>query len=351
MIVKNEEKTLARAIENASIYADEIVIVDTGSTDKTKLIASKFTDKIYDYKWKNDFADARNFSFDKAKSEYIMWLDGDDFVPFSVAEKIKEWKLSDKNEDVLMCSYALVYDENLKPSYSFLRERIVKNRPWLRWNDRVHEVIIPSGKISNYQDIIVYHGKQKPYTNRNLKIYQSMIKEGVTLSPRAMFYYARELYYNGYYKKAIKTFEKFLTEKDAFVENQIDACQIMCYCYELLGDKDKALACLFNSFKYSYPRGEVAYNIGRLLADNKQYKIACYWFELAIKQGGNIESGAFVDKNKTTLFPALELVVCYYKLGDINMSRHFHEVAKGFSPDDESVIANEQFFQNLDSNL
>ncbi len=63
MIVKNEEKVLGRVLESAKKFADEIIIVDTGSTDKTKDIARKYTDKIYDFKWIDDFAAARNYSF------------------------------------------------------------------------------------------------------------------------------------------------------------------------------------------------------------------------------------------------------------------------------------------------
>ena len=65
MIVKNEEKVLARCLECLKDIADETVIVDTGSSDDTKKIAAGYTDRIYDYEWKDDFADARNFAFGK----------------------------------------------------------------------------------------------------------------------------------------------------------------------------------------------------------------------------------------------------------------------------------------------
>lgn len=70
MIVKNEEDVLARCLESVKDVVDEIIIVDTGSTDKTKTIAKEFTDKVYDFKWVNHFAKARNFAFSKAKMDY-----------------------------------------------------------------------------------------------------------------------------------------------------------------------------------------------------------------------------------------------------------------------------------------
>ena len=80
MIVKDEERTLERCLNSVKSFINEIIIVDTGSKDKTKEIAKAFNAKIYDFKWINDFAAARNFSFRKATSDYILWLDGDDFI-------------------------------------------------------------------------------------------------------------------------------------------------------------------------------------------------------------------------------------------------------------------------------
>ena len=71
MIVKNEEKVLARCLDSIADLMDEIIIVDTGSSDNTKEIAKKYTDKIYDFAWIDDFSAARNYSFSKATKEYI----------------------------------------------------------------------------------------------------------------------------------------------------------------------------------------------------------------------------------------------------------------------------------------
>ena len=80
MIVKDEEKNLNNCLSSCSSLFDEIIIVDTGSTDRTKEIAKKYTNNIYDFKWCDDFSKARNYSFSKATKEYIMWLDADDII-------------------------------------------------------------------------------------------------------------------------------------------------------------------------------------------------------------------------------------------------------------------------------
>ena len=69
MIVKNESEVLARVLDVAQKFADEIVVVDTGSTDRTKEIAKKYTEQIYDFQWIDDFSAARNFSFSKATKD------------------------------------------------------------------------------------------------------------------------------------------------------------------------------------------------------------------------------------------------------------------------------------------
>ncbi len=80
MIVKNEEANIERCLKGIADYMDEIIIVDTGSSDRTKEIVQRFTDKIYDFTWINDFSAARNYSISKASNEYILVLDSDEFV-------------------------------------------------------------------------------------------------------------------------------------------------------------------------------------------------------------------------------------------------------------------------------
>ena len=78
MIVKNEAEILARCLDSLAGLMDEIIIVDTGSTDDTKEIARQYTDLVYDFSWCDDFAAARNFSFSKATKEYIYAPDADE---------------------------------------------------------------------------------------------------------------------------------------------------------------------------------------------------------------------------------------------------------------------------------
>ena len=80
MIIKDEEKLLDRFLKKVTKYVDEIIIVDTGSKDSSKIIAKAHTPFVYDFKWNDDFSKARNFSISKATKEWILWLDPDEYV-------------------------------------------------------------------------------------------------------------------------------------------------------------------------------------------------------------------------------------------------------------------------------
>lgn len=80
IIGKNEEKNIEKCLEPLSHYPFEIIYVDTGSTDRTKELAARYTDKIYDFEWIGDFSAARNFSLGKASHNYVLVLDCDEYL-------------------------------------------------------------------------------------------------------------------------------------------------------------------------------------------------------------------------------------------------------------------------------
>ena len=110
MIVKNEEEKLARCLDSVRQYVDEIVITDTGSTDRTKEIAAAYGAKIYDFEWCNDFSKARNFCIEHATGDLILMLDAD-----YVVESFPRDYILDFIKDKKMCGLAEIknhYYEN-----------------------------------------------------------------------------------------------------------------------------------------------------------------------------------------------------------------------------------------------
>jgi len=179
MIVKNEEEVLERCLNSLKGLMDEIIIVDTGSTDSTKEIAARYTDKIYDFSWCDDFAAARNFSFSKASMDFAMWLDADDV--FLEADKNAFIELKNSipdNVDVVMLRYHTAFDEEGKPVFSYYRERLIRKGTVSFWKGRVHEVIVHTGRVM-YSEVAVTHRSVKTgYNDRNLRIYEKQEKRG-----------------------------------------------------------------------------------------------------------------------------------------------------------------------------
>lgn len=141
MIVKNEERTLARCLDSVAGITDEIVIVDTGSSDRTMDIAAQYTNQVYTYEWKDDFAAARNESFAKATQEYILWLDADDVLLPSERAKLAVLKRSCRRRETaaVILNYTLAEGAEGSPLVTDRRLRLVKRDAGCRWHGRLHE--------------------------------------------------------------------------------------------------------------------------------------------------------------------------------------------------------------------
>lgn len=350
MIVKNEEVFLSRCLESVKNFVDEIIIVDTGSTDLTKFIAGQYTDKIYDFLWCDDFAKARNFAFSQASCKYVLWLDADDYVSPENLEKLINLRsrMALEDVDVFMLKYETAFDSQGNATFAFNRERILKNDGTFFWEGAVHEVITPHGKVENV-DIAIKHlkGDKKTDAKRNLKIYRKIIREGKKLTAREKYYYARELYYNQYYKKAIKVFNEFLDDKEGWIENNLGALEMIYFCKLALKDDKNILKILYVSFEFDTPRANFLCYIGDYFMLKNKFKQAIFWFENALKCEENYSNGAFVNPDFYNVYPALQLCVCYYNLGDIQKSKNYNDFVLTLNPQNGIAIENDMFFKNV----
>lgn len=346
MIVKNEEIHLARCLDSVAGLIDEIIIVDTGSTDRTVEIASAYTEKVYTYLWKDDFSDARNYSFSKAAMDYCMWMDADDILEEKEKDKFLKLKQSLAPDiDMVMMKYHTAFDEAGAPSFSYYRERWIRNGAQYRWVGAVHEVIPLNGKIL-YSDIGLSHKKIGPgASDRNLKIYRKQLDKGEHLEPRQQYYYGRELYYHEEYEEAVSVFEQFLLSEGGWVENKIEACSICARCYEKLGQEQSALLTLLRSMSFDLPRAELCCEIGKYFLEHGSYYCAVYWYETALKMSKNEYSGGFVLPDCYDYIPFLQLCVCYDKLGDRKKAKEYNERAGACKPYSKAYLYNKQYFE------
>lgn len=343
MIVKNEEEVLERILLQAEKFADEIVIVDTGSTDNTKNIALKYTERVFDFKWCDDFSRARNFSFSKAIYEYIMWLDADDYIDDVDIQKILDLKASNSKYDIYMCKYATAFDSNQNTTFEYYRERIIKNSPRFRWHGFVHECIGLSGKIL-HTDIVIKHKKVKPTPKgRNLNIYKKHLAKGHHLNTRETFYYARELYFNDLLSESKTEFEKFLQMPNGYIPNIIDAHLMLARIFLQSDDYISAKNILIDSMKTSPPTSQICCVLGYIAEHNHDTDGAIFWYKCATLNPPDIKSGAFVERDYFDFIPFVSLSVLYYKSGNHDMFCHYHNLAKSLKPDDPIILQNEKY--------
>ena len=345
MIVKNEEEVLARCIDSVKDIVDEIIIVDTGSEDKTKEIASLYTNKVFDFQWKDDFSLARNYSFSKAKKDYILWLDADDIILEDDRIKLMELKESiDPDVDIVMMRYNVGFDESGNITMSYFRERLLKRIKNYIWKYPVHEYIELSGKVIN-SDISICHRKNKPNTDRNLKILKKIVSRHRNISPRNLYYYAKELYYNNKFEDAIKYYKKFFECETDWIDENISACYELAKCYKYTEDRGRELRALLKSFKYDLPRAEICCELGYFYKDKKEFNKAIFWFDTALRSNKINEVWSLVMHDYWGYIPSIELSVCYYQIGNVSMAIEYNNLASTYKPQDTAVLYNREFYE------
>ncbi|MEK6946672.1 MAG: glycosyltransferase [Nanoarchaeota archaeon] len=206
MIVKNEEKYLEQCLNSVKGIVDEIIIVDTGSTDKTKEIAKKFKAKVFDFKWGDDFSEARNESLKHATGEWILVLDADEFIDETGSEKIKkaiEHKGNMSGFQLEQRSYLENYFEGAYENKSNLEQvkkyyfyisnflaRLFKNRLGIYFKHRVHELVEDSMNEQKLEfrkeDIIIHHFgtlKERGLISSKVDMYSRMILHQIEEHP------------------------------------------------------------------------------------------------------------------------------------------------------------------------
>lgn len=175
LIVKNEEIHLPQVLANAKLFADEIVIVDTGSTDATKEIARQYTDRLIDFEWCDDFAKARNAGLAACQMDYVLWLDADDVIAEADSRRLRELVDGPKDWDVLMIPYHYGHDSEGRTTAFHFRERLFDRRLGMVFEFPVHECLrfLPDLRIGFTHEIkIVHHNlkRTEPSNVRNLRI-------------------------------------------------------------------------------------------------------------------------------------------------------------------------------------
>jgi pentatricopeptide repeat protein len=154
MIVKDEEDFLSPCLHSARDVVDEIVLVDTGSTDATLEIAHSFKAKVFQHEWKEDFSDARNVSLKHATSDWILFLDADEILDQKSAQMLPEILYRTEHFGFFFCIYNV--KENGFVSGRHYTVRLFRNQESIHFVGRIHEHISLMGTLA-YPGMSIYH--------------------------------------------------------------------------------------------------------------------------------------------------------------------------------------------------
>jgi len=344
MIVKNEEKTLDTCLASVKEVVDELIIVDTGSTDQTLCLAKGYTDHVHTFRWINDFSAARNFAFQKATMDFILTMDADDFFSSEDQDKLKQLKMTlPPSIDAVTMKCLAAFDESGHVLIDLRQVRLVKRNKQFKWHGAVHEYLEVDGNVF-HSDISVTHKRSHQNMDRNLLIYEDRLKQGISFTPRDLLYYANELFDHGDYQKAITTYLDFLKTDNPWLEDVRTAYGRIADCYAQLTDIDLAIHYSIKSIQLGSPRPEDGCRLGFFFLQKGAPEAAISCFKLATLVP-EVDYGGVIHHACSTWIPHLQLCICYSRQGEINKAYEHIMIAHSFCPNHALIAKNKSILE------
>ncbi len=314
MIVKNEEAILARCLDSIADLVEEVVIVDTGSTDRTRDIAARYTSRIYDFAWTDDFSAARNYAFSKAGMDYIYSADADEVLSPGNRERFRKMKASLLPEiEIVQMKYAnqlrfstvYNYDEEYRP-------KLFKRKRDFVWEAPIHETIRLTPVVYD-SDIVIDHVPRESHAKRDLDNFYRHCSAGYRLPKRLHTMYARELFLAGDVEdlsRAMPFFMASAADAGRDQEEIAEACCVVSRAARLAGDA-------ITFFKYASKViaeeacSEICCEMGHFYEDRQDLEEGAVWYYNAVYETSPILCVRSGNKE------GLEgLIRCYEGLGN-----------------------------------
>lgn len=328
MIVKNEEAVIGKCLESIHKQLDEIIVVDTGSSDQTIQIAESYGAKIYSYNWDDDFAAARNYSLEQATSDYILILDADEYFE---GDYDLQKELATAKDFYIFQIHNLLDNERY---FIHSAIRLFTNSPKLRYKNRLHEHLDLEGKQNQMKwskaaMSIQHTGYQnsaimdKDKNNRNLNL---MIRETKEHPNSYNFYNLGKAYMAiELYKESADCFAKALIGSDNQT-HQVDLLKKWGESLLQLKRSNEALEILYGAVKKYPEHTDVLYVLGEAYYDEKYLKdAASVWIECT-KLGNK---GDFISEGVADYLAYTQLAEVYKQ--EDNLAEAYKYVLKAIS--------------------
>lgn len=338
MIVKNEEEQIEKCLQSVVDVVDEVIIVDTGSNDRTKEICQAYKAKVYDFPWDGSFASARNFGIRQAKAKWIFWMDADE-----------ELEIFDRQswEDALNCKKQLMwavpilnyigeYPVDTVKAYHHVQWRIFRNGLGVKFVNNIHEQLdisdirVSPENIKKLPAVIHHYGymnaivEKKDKHQRNLTMLRKEAEQPV-YSAWIDYHLASEYYRN---KEYYKTFDQLNIAIRHFIqEGKIPPSLVYKLKYDTLlatGSFDGALAGIDKAIELYTDYVDLHYYKGILLYEKRHFSQARESFLHCLSLGE--ENPQYLILNGVGSFHAMYMIaLCDMELNQQERAKNMFE--------------------------
>ncbi|MEW6172544.1 MAG: glycosyltransferase [Bacillota bacterium] len=332
MIVRDEDDNLCSCLDSVKDVVDEIVIVDTGSSDGTVDVARRYTDKVYHYKWNDDFSAARNYAVARTRSEWVLSLDADEELDAKSGDLRGLVNNNSGYEAYFLPLHNLV-DQSAGEYSRFWVLRLFRNSAEYRFHGRIHEqVVVSRPEAAGIAEGPVIWHKPACAKGRNRKRGRNLtlLRQAVAADPDnpfLLYYLGVEWLGLGKAERALPCFQKVCAQlTDGYILFRAPAVRFLLSCLRTLERFDEAICvCIEESARYpSYT--DLFFEGGVLLEDKGEYEIAVRWFKEALSCGQ--PPPLFGHTHGTDSFLSLyHLGYCYEKMGRYAEAKSHYEQA------------------------
>lgn len=346
IIAKNEEKHIEECLKRLKLYHYEIVLADTGSTDATVEIASKYTDKIYHFDWINDFSAARNFALSKASNDWILSIDCDEYIE-TIDEELLSTLMQQKPDAVGQILIRNRFTQGGQSSIENIRVSRFFNRKYFHFVGAIHEQIEYIDATSDIQEIqdssycpkhvypapitvlhVGYDGSEDEMRIKCLRNIELLEKELENNGPDSYIYYqlGQSCMRLKNYSEAYKWFDLGLSmdvdPSQTYVQTMVESYG---YCLLELKMNEKALQ-LLNIYDEFAVRADFVFLMGLIYMNNGLFNEAIGEYEKATTME------QFAVEGINSYRANYNIGVIYECTGHLEEAREYYDKCGAFEP-------------------
>lgn len=343
---KEDQSDLWNAVESCIDYVDEVIVVDTSKGVKIDPLKNDKI-KVIPYKWDNDFASARNFSFSKASHEVILWIDSDDIIQHPENLKGLAKIIEDGKADWIYLDYIYAKDEHGNVIARHWKPRLIRKGTG-NWCKSVHEDLEPIRAVIQVKDIDVSDDnvqivhtrpehKSKESAERNLEILLAEYKkDGEDTDPRTLQYLGYTFQGLEQYREAISFLQSHI-RKTGSVSDKYWSMRRVSICAAQLGSFDQAIDYSLQSLRL-FPEWKTAYfDLAEIYSNLEDWAKVIEWSLIGLTK----DTPDVLDVTSDieyTINPLCRLSYAYINTANFQLALETAHDALKFNPNDKRVI-------------